>query len=249
MPDGGKLVIETFDVTVDSSSLELHSLNLPFANYVMLAVSDTGSGMSPEIQARIFEPFFTTKDPDRGTGLGLATVFGIIKQSGGDIAVESELGRGSIFKVYLPTSLEPGEATIPKSKASSPRGTETILLVEDESALREMLCAYLQSLGYMVSQATNGQEALDIIRSATPAVDLLITDVVMPGLGGVLLAREAAAFNPGLRVLYVSGYTDQSIDGSMMSTGAGFLQKPFPLNRLAIAIRKVLQERNSPTND
>lgn len=239
MPSGGKLTIETANVELDGDYTERHQVRAQQGSYVMLAVSDTGTGMSPEIQARIFEPFFTTKELGKGTGLGLATIYGIIKQSNGLIWVYSEPGRGSSFKIYIPRSagnVQPTRLDIDKTPVL---GTETILLVEDEPALRQVSADYLSSKGYRVLQAENGPEAVKLSESYDGAIDVLITDMVMPGFGGPLLAEAILSRRPETRIIFVSGYTDRTVTEGMLVNGAAFLQKPFSLNLLALKIRSM----------
>jgi CheY-like chemotaxis protein len=216
--------------------------NIPPGSYVLLAVSDTGEGMDAETQSHIFEPFFTTKGPGKGTGLGLATVYGIVKQSGGYISVYSEKGVGTTFKMYFPRaekglSADPGRAEEPKAAS----GSETILLVEDEQALRIAAREFLQMRGYTVLEAADGAEALRVHSQHTGRVHLLVTDVVMPGDTGRELAEKLQRLDPRLRVLYISGYTGGSV-GSMagLDAGASFLQKPFALETLARTARSML---------
>ena len=237
MPNGGKLILETRNVTIGGENTELDSECLP-GNYVMLAIADTGSGMSPEVKARVFEPFFSTKDVGKGTGLGLATCYGIVKQSGGHILVETEPGKGTTFKVYLPeapseTRVSPQTDQMP----SLPGGTETILLVEDDVRLLEVAATFLGQLGYRVFTANDGMDALGLLaqRGQNP-VHLLCTDVVMPHLDGNELAKLMAVSHPETRVLFISGNAERAPDDA----GATFLQKPFPLSALAHKVREVL---------
>jgi two-component system, cell cycle sensor histidine kinase and response regulator CckA len=214
---------------------------IPAGDYVMLAVSDTGMGMSKETQTRIFEPFFTTKGSS-GTGLGLATVYGIVKQSGGFIWVYSEPGNGTTFKVYLPRVEEAEQRTIHRyALEPDPRGSETILLAEDEAQLRTVIQMYLESLGYTVVSAGNGEEALATLQNSSQVIDLLITDIIMPLIGGPELARVAQEKRSDLPVIYISGYTDRALDRSTIGESAAFLQKPFGLRSLAVKIREVLE--------
>jgi len=246
MPNGGKLLIETGDVTLDREYSERHAVALPPGDYVMLAVTDSGSGMDEETRVRIFEPFFTTKERDKGTGLGLATVYGIVKQSEGFIWVYSEPGKGSTFKVYLPRVADPEDRQQGWTETEPPqRGSETILLVEDEQALRAVAADYLHSLGYTVLDASNGEEALSLIRSHPKVIELLVTDMVMPGMGGPQLAKMALELQPHLRIIYVSGYTDRALDRSVIGENAAFLQKPFNLSSLAVRIRELLENPNA----
>jgi len=241
MPEGGRLIIETSDVTLDREYSKRHGIQVPPGDYVMVTVSDSGIGMDAETQAHIFEPFFTTKAMGKGTGLGLATVYGIVKQSGGFIWVYSELGQGSTFNVYLPREEEPEHADTGQAvDRSIPRGSATVLLVEDEDVLRTVAREFLQSLGYTVLDAGNGEAALAIIREHQDPIHLLITDVVMPGMGGPQLAKVAQELRPDLRVIYVSGYTDRAMDRSVIGPGASFLQKPFNLGTLATKIQTLV---------
>jgi CheY-like chemotaxis protein len=208
----------------------------------MLTVTDTGCGMDAKTQARIFEPFFTTKEQGKGTGLGLATVYGVIKQSGGYIWVYSEIGCGTTFKIYLPkitAKIEELAALKPIPAPAS--GSETILFVEDEQSVRELVREYLSARGYSVLEASDGIQALDIASAHPGAIQLLITDVVMPRLSGRELASQVATARRNLKVLYISGYTDDSIfRHGVLEGGMEFLQKPFNLRTLAQKIREIL---------
>jgi CheY-like chemotaxis protein len=212
----------------------------------MLAVSDTGHGMTPEVQTRIFEPFFTTKGPGKGTGLGLATVHGIVKQSGGHIWVYSEPGHGTTFKVYLPRTDAPGlavEAPEP-AQVELPRGSETILLVEDEASLRELVRECLEASGYKVLEASHGTAALEVSESHPGRIDLLMTDVVMPGMSGRELAQRLRASRPESRTVYMSGYTEDAVVlHGVLAEDMAFLQKPFTAEELARRVREVLDRR------
>ncbi|MGH9487854.1 MAG: PAS domain S-box protein [Terriglobales bacterium] len=245
MPHGGRITIETDNVTLDARYAAHHPEVAP-GDYVMLAVSDTGSGMDAETQSHIFEPFFTTKPVGKGTGLGLATVFGIVKQSGGSLAVYSEPGRGTAMKVYLPR-LAGTAAPAPRPAAPATSGRETILLVEDEAAVRELVEEVLGSRGYRVLVAARPSEALARARQQHGALDLLITDMVMPEMDGRRLAAELARQQPELAVLYVSGYPDQAAARHhQLEPEAGFLQKPFTPEALAAKVRTVLDARRAP---
>jgi PAS domain S-box-containing protein len=241
MPKGGRLTIETSNVELDASYALDHATVRP-GRYVMLAVSDTGTGMDAETQAHIFEPFYTTKSSGRGTGLGLSTVYGIVKQSGGYIWVYSELGRGSTFKVYLPRIEEPVEMVRSKDKLDTRKGTETILLVEDEEGVRELAQMLLETDGYTVLAAETAVQAEAVYAAHRGTIHLLLTDVVMPGMSGRELARRITMKSPNTRVLYMSGYTDNVIaDGGLLEAGIAFLQKPFTPAALGQKIRDVLE--------
>ncbi len=240
MPTGGKLILETGNAELGDQYAELHQQVVP-GRYVMLAVSDTGAGMTPEIKARIFEPFFTTKEKGKGTGLGLSTVYGIIKQSGGYVWVYSEIGRGTAFKLYLPRVDAPADALVPAREPASLAGTETILLAEDDPVLRPLAKGLLEKLGYAVLDAGDAAEALEAARQHNGPIHLLVTDVVMPGISGRELARQLEQTRPTTRVLYTSGYTDDAIvHHGMLESGLNFLQKPFTPAALARKVREVL---------
>jgi PAS domain S-box-containing protein len=241
MPKGGHLTIETANADLDEAYASSHP-PAHAGRYVMLAVSDTGIGMDAETQGRIFEPFFTTKPPGEGTGLGLATVYGVVKQSGGYIWVYSEPGRGTTFKVYLPrVEAQPEALDASTAPAPVPRGRETVLLVEDTESLREMICEALEEKGYSLLPASHGEEALALAREHKGPIPLLLTDLVMPKLGGVDLARQLASLRPEIRVLYMSGYTDGAIARQgVLREGSALLEKPFTTDRLARAVREVL---------
>ena len=241
MPSGGKLIIETRNADFEDNYQHAHA-SIKAGRYVMLAVSDTGCGMDPDTQLRIFEPFFTTKEKGKGTGLGLSTVYGIVKQSGGYVFVYSEQGRGTSFKIYLPRVEEEAAEKTPERPARlGLRGTESILLMEDEQSVRELIAEALQAQGYNVLVAGNGQEALALAAPANCCVDLMITDVVMPGMSGRELATRMAQSRPGMRVLYLSGYTEDAIvHHGVLDPGTAFLQKPFSLDALACKVREIL---------
>ena len=241
MPEGGRLSIETLNVELDRNYVAQHAVVEP-GPYVMLTVSDTGTGMDEETQARIFEPFFTTKAQGRGTGLGLATVYGVVKQSGGYIWVYSEIGHGTTFKVYLPRVASETENSAPeKTISGATAGTETILFVEDEESVRELVSDYLRGKGYTILEAADGVQALDLAAKHGGTIQLLITDVVMPRLSGRELAIRLAAKRQDLKVLYISGYTDDSIfRHGVLEGGMAFLQKPFNLKAIAQKVREVL---------
>ncbi len=241
MPDGGRLTIETSNIDLDRSYAAKHAVVEP-GPYVMLTVTDTGCGIDAETQARIFEPFFTTKGPGKGTGLGLATVYGVVKQSGGYIWVYSEVAHGTTFKVYLPRVAALAEKTVAEKPAAKPSaGTETILFVEDEESVRELVGEYLRARGYNVLESPDGVKALAIAEDYREPIQLLITDVVMPKLSGRELATRLAASRPDLKVLYISGYTDDSVfRHGVLEGGMSFLQKPFNLKAMAQKVREVL---------
>jgi two-component system, cell cycle sensor histidine kinase and response regulator CckA len=244
MPRGGKLTIETSNIELDQEYADQHSDCKP-GHYVRMAVSDNGCGMTPELQSHIFEPFFTTKGPGEGTGLGLATVYGIIKQSGGTINLYSEPEYGTTFKIYLPAVAEPLHPFARDQDAMKAMGgTETILLVEDEDAVRAIALLALQTQGYTVVHAENGKKALDFVEKQRVHIDLLVSDVVMPVLSGRMLAEKLSAQLPGLKVLYVSGYTDDSvIRHGILQAEVTFLQKPYTPLALARKVREVLDKQ------
>jgi CheY-like chemotaxis protein len=241
MPGGGRLAIETRNAVVDDEFARAYPTISP-GPYVVLAVTDTGCGMTPEVTARIFEPFFTTKDVGKGTGLGLATVYGIAQQSGGCVVVRSEPDRGTTFELYLPCVGETPKTEEPVlAAAAAPSCNGTILLVEDESQVRAVMRSMLETSGYEVLEAANGQEAIRVITAHGKPVQLLVSDVVMPDMGGRHAAEALRAIQPGLRVLFVSGYTGEDIlhDG-VLKFDFGFLQKPFTPSALAEAVRRAL---------
>jgi signal transduction histidine kinase/ActR/RegA family two-component response regulator len=243
MPHGGKLTVETTNVELDAHYTQHYAAEVPPGNYIMLAVSDTGMGMDSETQAHIFEPFFTTKEPGKGTGLGLATVYGIVKQSRGFIWVYSEMEKGSTFKIYLPRVDVPADVEkVPRPARIAPGGHETILLVEDELALRVVSRVYLESKGYAILEAGTAAEALKISATYERNIHVLITDMVMPGMGGVELAKKVLQTRPELAVILVSGYTDRTWSDDALAVGASFLQKPFSLDALARLVRARIDE-------
>ncbi len=241
MPDGGKLTIETAKVEREAAYTRQHAV-VRSGPYVMLAVRDTGYGMDAAVQSHLFEPFFTTKEKGKGTGLGLSTVYGIVTQSGGHIEVDSALGRGSTFRIYLPRVEEPIEPALTASPvAKPPEGSETILLVEDETEVRDLAHEILEMAGYIVLEAANGDEALRIRAQHEGVINLLLTDVVMPGKSGPEVAQYLAPFYPEMKVLYMSGYTGDAIaDRGFLDSETPFLQKPFTLDALAHKVRQVL---------
>ena len=246
MRGGGRLTIETLDVDLPEGYAYRHvGLDIPPGPYVMLLVSDTGHGMSPEVKARLFEPFFTTKPVTQNTGLGLATVYGIVAQSGGYIWVDSEPDRGTTFKICLPR-VEPEDELdqIPLEPSRPGRGSEHILLVEDEDAVRSVAARVLLNQGYTVIQAHNGEEALDLLSELGDSIDLVLTDVVMPDMGGLALAEKLKARKPELRLLYMSGYSEaDKLQPGMNNFQVPFLQKPFSAESLMVKVREVLDAK------
>jgi CheY-like chemotaxis protein len=241
MPAGGRLAIETANVRLDETYARTHPGVQP-GEFVMIAVSDTGHGMDAETRRHIFEPFFTTKETGKGTGLGLATVYGMVKQCGGDIWVYSEPGQGTTFKLYFPRVADPlddsaaGEADPPQAFSG-----ETILVVEDEEAVRELTVRMLERIGYQVLTAATGAEAVEISRAHPGHIALLLTDVVMPGMSGTRLADTLLAARPGMKVLYLSGYTESTVvHHGVLDPGVDFLPKPFSRDALAKKIREIL---------
>jgi len=241
MPGGGKIVIETANVTLDEVYRVLHPYVIP-GRYVMLAVSDTGQGMSEEVQSHVFEPFFTTKERGSGTGLGLATTYGAVKQSGGYIEVDSEVGKGTTFKIYLPRVEEGGKSLKDALLVDLPGGAETVLLVEDEDSVRNLCSRILGELGYQVVQARSGAEAVAVAGRAD-RVDLLLTDVVMPGMSGKELATQLVLRHPEMKVLFMSGYTDDAIvHHGVLDEGVSFIGKPYTPSALATKVRQVIEK-------
>ena len=244
MPDGGTVTIETGNVTLDDAYAAQHVSVIP-GEYVMLAVSDTGYGMDEKTQSRIFEPFFTTKPAGRGTGLGLSTVYGIVKQTGGNIWLYSEPGKGTTFKIYLPAIAALPEDIGKVAPAEAPRrGAGTVLVVEDDEQLRRLTHRALDAQGYTVLVADRGATALDIARRHKGEIDLLLTDVIMPDTNGRKLAETIQAARPGMRVLYMSGYPDGAIAShGMLEPGVAYLAKPFTTEAITRRVREVLEAR------
>jgi len=248
MPNGGRLVIETDNVQLDEETAR--QCGIPAGKYALLAVQDTGTGMTPEVRARIFEPFFTTKEAGKGTGLGLAMVYGIVKQSGAHITVESEPGRGTTFRVYLP--LAPAESVAAAERAetsarpSLARGSETILLVEDEPSLRGLVAEYLSECGYHMLVAAEGHSALRLAQSHAGPIHMLVTDVVMPGISGPELAQRLTQTHPAVKKVYLSGYTDSHLlREELLGTDVTFIHKPIRPVELAARLRSVLDDSAS----
>jgi nitrogen-specific signal transduction histidine kinase/ActR/RegA family two-component response regulator len=245
MPQGGTLTIETANLLLEPGDAK-QKVGIPPGAYVMLAVCDTGHGIDDKIRQHIFEPFFTTKEIGRGTGLGLATVYGIVKQSGGNIEVESKVGAGTNFRIYLPRVAEQSKvAEIKDTSTELPVATETILLVEDEELVRNLSREILETCGYMVIEARNGLEALEIYENGDCKIDLLMTDVVMPQMGGRELAEKLAERLPNLQILFTSGHTDNAtVRHGVSKTSINFIQKPFTFDALARKVRELLNARD-----
>ena len=243
MPNGGRLTIETRNVDLDAD-YPTERVMIPAGRYVMLAVTDNGTGMDAQTNARIFEPFFTTKPVGKGTGLGLATVYGVVQQSGGYIWLYSELGHGTSFKIYLPRVDADGpQPAEEEQRASALDGSETVLVAEDEEAVRLIIAKALEARGYRVLSARDGSEALELA-AGHGGIDLLVTDVVMPDMNGRELSRCLTEARPNLRTLYLSGYTDDAmLHRGVLQEGVAFLQKPFSLGALARKVRDVIEAR------
>jgi len=240
MPHGGTLTIATENIEVGDS----RNAGRPYLSpgeYVSLSVADTGVGISKELQDQVFEPFFTTKEVGKGTGLGLAMVYGIVKQSGGYVWVDSEVGNGAKFEIYLSRAKDPiTHRALSHSVGERPHGTETLLVVEDEDALRDVMSDYLRGLGYTVLAASSGQQALAAV-SQNEHIDLLITDVVMPKMNGRELSQMLSSLRPKLKTIHMSGYTDDVVfQGGIHEVGSTFLHKPFSLGTLASKVRDSL---------
>jgi CheY-like chemotaxis protein len=241
MPDGGKLIMETENIIMDAAYANAHPGVKP-GDYVRLSVSDNGHGIAEKDLDHIFEPFFTTKDVGKGTGLGLATVYGIIKQNNGSIYVYSEPEKGTTFKIFLPKTDQ--ELTVAEAKPEFdklPRGSETIMLVEDEPNVRNMIVEVLSGLGYTLIEAEDGKEAIELFEKYHGKIHLLLTDVIMPKISGSELAQKITGKYPDVKVLYMSGYTEDAIiQHGVLKEGVKFLQKPVSSHTLAIAVRSLL---------
>lgn len=250
MPKGGTLTVETDRTNLGGEYFPSHGVSAKPGHYAMLAITDTGMGMDSNTQSQMFEPFFTTKEPGKGTGLGLSTVYGIVKQGGGYVWVYSEIGIGTTFKIYLPYAEAPLDAEPqPLNEEPEAKGHETILLVEDEAGLRSAICEFLESRGYRVLTAANAAEALRLAATCSEAADLLLTDLVMPGIGGLELAAKLTELVPGTKVVYMSGYTELTVRPEAFEKPRFYIQKPFSLSGLAAIARRALDsdEKRPPT--
>jgi signal transduction histidine kinase/ActR/RegA family two-component response regulator len=245
MPEGGRITVETANIELGEVYAGEH-VGVKPGQYVLLSVSDTGTGMDETTKARVFEPFFTTKGAGRGTGLGLSTVYGIVQQWGGAIQIYSDLGWGTTFKVYLPRAAGPAEAVGKASKGEMPRGSETVLFAEDQDAVAAVVRATLQLCGYRVLQASNGSEAVELCRRYDGPIQLLVTDIVMPGMSGPELAAAVRTLRPETKILFISGYSERAFTSHGTLDGdAGFLQKPFMPAALALKVREVLDRSDA----
>ncbi len=247
MPNGGKLRIQTRNVRLEKDSAQAGA-GVPRGRFILLEVTDTGTGMDQETQARLFEPFFTTKAVGKGTGLGLATVYGIVKQSNGHIEVQSTLGHGSSFRIYLPAA-EPAGADHESGRETAEPvfSGETVLVVEDAEPLRNLICEALGASGCTVLSAPNGREALRIVNGRKSAIDLLLTDVIMPGMNGPALAKQVRSLHPQTKILYMTGYSGEFLRADMLIPGVSFIQKPFTPADLGRKIRKLLADKLQET--
>ena len=251
MPHGGQLTIETTVVNLDES-FSAKRLGVRAGKHVVIAITDTGIGMDEKTQSHLFEPFFTTKSPVQGTGLGLATAYGIIRQSGGAIAFQSELGKGTTARIYLPVAESRKRAPAAEEASLGPpaTGAETILVIEDETRVRKLIVGVLSARGYRVLEATRGDEALRLCEEHAEGIDLAVVDVVMPGMSGPDFVRRMRPFCQHMRVLYISGYTDEAmVHHGIEESGAAFLQKPFLPDALARKVRQVLDTRINSANE
>lgn len=242
MPAGGTLTIETTDAELDEKDAPPEVEPGP---YTVVVVRDTGQGIDPDARSHLFEPFFTTRGEGKGTGLGLATVYGIVKQSGGFVAVESELGQGAEFRVYLPSTEEPSRAEPPTRVEGAPGGGETILVTEDDGAVRDLLVRTLDGYGYSVLEARDGREAMHLCREHDGPIDLLVLDVVLPRMEGPTLPARIHTLRPGTRVLFVSGYSGEAFDTEDALPEGLFLHKPFSGVELARKVREALDSDHS----
>jgi CheY-like chemotaxis protein len=241
MPNGGQLTIATRNLSTTPELLDRHQMMLE-GDYVHMSVSDTGCGMSPEILSHLFEPFFTTKEVGKGTGLGLAVVYGIVKQSQGYIFAESAPGRGTTFHLYY-RRVEASPVVSERRQAGHVKGTETVLVVEDQDAVRDFVTHTLRQCGYRVIESANGEEALRAAASLTEPLDLLVTDMVMPQMSGLIVAERLRRRRPSIRVLFISGYSDLVTTDLLEEPGTAFLDKPFSPEELALRIRDLLASK------
>jgi len=240
MPKGGRLLIETENIYLDKDYVSQHIEIVP-GPFIKMTVTDTGKGIDEQTRKRIFDPFFTTKEIGKGTGLGLSTVYGIVKQSGGDIMVYSEIGHGTTFKIYLPRVDEDVAAPIPTVEDENYSGTETVLLVEDEEIVRNLVREILKNFGYKVLEAAEGNEALSVCQTYPDTIHLLLTDTIMPGMGGIELKARIIKLRPEIKLLFMSGYTDDSLTvGGVLDPKIAFIEKPFTPDSLVRKIREVL---------
>jgi len=245
MPSGGRLMIETEDVILNEDDSDRGDGIKPGA-YVMLSITDTGEGMSPDVQKKIFEPFFTTKEKGKGTGLGLAMIYGIVKQHNGHISVYSEPGNGTTFKIYLPVSEEDVIEEDPNPSDEIPRGKETIMIVDDDASVRRLVVDMLEPLGYRLFGASSGSEAMQILNTFAGDIDLLLTDVIMPGMNGKQLADIFRSMHPGAKVIFMSGYTAEMIDRhGAFPPGVALFQKPLTMKKLAKKLREILDQETT----
>jgi CheY-like chemotaxis protein len=241
MPSGGRLVVETRNTWLDAGAIREAGNDARQGEYVELSVSDTGSGINPDVAAHIFEPFFTTKEEGKGTGLGLSTVYGIVRQSGGYVAFDSALDRGTTFRVYFPVAEGSVETPATSSPAEPVRGHETILVAEDEEMVRTLICRVLRLHGYTVLETRNGPEALAVLKGHEGVINLLLSDIIMPGMYGPELAAQAVRHRPDLRILFVSGHADRFMAEQGGGDGAALiLPKPFTPDVLTRAVRAAL---------
>lgn len=240
MPEGGRLTLETANCHLDDRYSRLHP-GVPPGQYVLIAVTDTGTGMPPEVAAKAFDPFYTTKDVGKGTGLGLSQVFGFVKQSGGHVKIYSEPGEGTTIKIYLPRFLGQAEAEKETVETQEFRGTETILVVEDDPAVLDLTVASLRELGYEVLQGRNAKEGLNVL-AAHQDIALMVTDIVMPDLNGRKLADQALQLMPDLKILFMTGFTKNAVvHNGVLDSGVHFLAKPFTIDELSRKVREAIE--------
>jgi CheY-like chemotaxis protein len=249
MPQGGSLRIESSDVQLEHDYIHCHQATIPPGRYALFTVSDDGNGIPPEHMPHIFEPFYTTKEAGKGTGLGLATVYGIVKQNKGFIWAYSEPKMGTVFKIYLPCVGARDQAAAAETVKAEPvtRGSETVLLVEDEQAVRRATAEFLTTQGYTVLEAKDGVDALAVAKNHVSNIDLLVTDVVMPNMSGGQLAKELGQLRPDTKLLFVSGYAGKTVmDHKVVDLETNFLQKPYTLKQFSLKIRAALGQKDPP---